>query len=68
MEMGKNEPTGVTNSRDVLDNDDVVRMLALFDDLSSGLAEFFSSLVEDGVGSDHIIDLKHVSHCSAVCH
>lgn len=65
-ERKKNELTGVTNSRDVLDNDDVVRMLALFDDLSSGFAEVFGSLVEDGVGSDHIIDLKCVSHCSAI--
>lgn len=48
--------TGVTNSGDVLDDDNVIRVLAGLVDLASLLSEVGGSLEEDRIGSDHVVD------------
>jgi hypothetical protein len=53
--------TRITNGGNVLDDNNVVRVLALLEDLTSGalLGEIGSSLVKDSIGSDHVVDLNN---------
>lgn len=49
--------TGVANGGNVLDHDEVVRVLALFDGLTSLAREILRRLEEHVVGSNHIVNL-----------
>ena len=54
--MKEDELTGITNSGDMLDDDDVIRVLSSLVDFSGLLSQLGGRLEEDRVGSDHIID------------
>jgi len=50
-------PTGVTDSGDVLNDDQVVGVLAPLDDFTGLAGQLLGRLEEHRVGSDHVIDL-----------
>ena len=54
--MKEDELTGITNSGDMLDDDDVIRVLSSLVDFSGLLGQLSGRLEQNRVGSDHIID------------